>query len=175
MSNEFYDDDDNVDFGVDQPGDSQGIKNLRKEYRATQRALAKANSELETLKKDGRKSSIEKALSAKNVNPKVAAFIPDDVEADGIDKWLTEYGDLFNIAPKADAEKPAPTDPPAAQVSVEEQATRDAIARAQATEAAGNTPLTLGLDAARRALADSAGKSYDDVVASLTRQGLVGD
>lgn len=42
-------------------------------------------------------------LTAKGVNPKVAKFIPADVEGEeGISKWLEENADLFGATPQDD-------------------------------------------------------------------------
>ena len=43
-------------------------------------------------------STIKEAISAKGLNPKIAALIPADVEPtdEAVTKWLSEYGDVFS-------------------------------------------------------------------------------
>ena len=38
-------------------------------------------------------------LTSKGINPKVAAFIPQDLEAseEAVNNWLSEYGDVFGV------------------------------------------------------------------------------
>jgi len=51
------------------------------------------------LRKFQRETTISQVLSEKGVNPKVAKFIPSNIEmsSDSISNWLTENGELFGV------------------------------------------------------------------------------
>jgi hypothetical protein len=55
------------------------------------------------LRKFQRESTISQVLNEKGVNPKVAKFIPGDIElsADSISEWLNDNGELFGFATQA--------------------------------------------------------------------------
>jgi hypothetical protein len=55
---------------------------------------------LEALRKFQREATISQVLAEKGVNPKVAKFIPADIEmsSDSISNWLTDNGELFGVA-----------------------------------------------------------------------------
>jgi len=109
MSNDqnWYDDDD-FDFedDVETPQRSGGddvVKKLRKAERAKDKQLKEALAELELLRKFQRESIVQKVLQEKGVNPKIAAFIPQDIEsnAEAVGSWLEQYGDVFGVTPQA--------------------------------------------------------------------------
>lgn len=96
-NNEWYDDDDDVledDYGQD-----EGVKNLRKADRAKSKRIKELETELQGLRDFQRKSVVTSVLNDKGVNPKIAAFIPQDIASDSeaISKWLEEYGDVFGV------------------------------------------------------------------------------
>lgn len=88
-----------TDFTLDQDNDSDLVKQLRKQLRDKESTLKALSAENETFKSTVRKSTVTDLLAKRNVNPKVAAFIPADVEAtdEAIGKWLGEYGDVFGV------------------------------------------------------------------------------
>ena len=98
-NNEWYDDDDI--FGDDDSNEGydsdSGLKNLRKADRAKAKRIKELESELESLRKFQRETTVSSVLSQKGVNPKIAAFIPADIatDADAIDGWLNENAELF--------------------------------------------------------------------------------
>lgn len=104
MSNNNQDwyDDDEFDFEEEtQPRSSDDVlKKVRRAERAKDKQLKEALAELESLRKFQRESTISQVLAEKGVNPKVARFIPSDIDlsSDGINNWLTENGDLFGVA-----------------------------------------------------------------------------
>ena len=81
--------------------DTDLVKKLRKALKAEQ----KRNKELETTMGDLTKSQKERilkdVLASRGVNPKIAQFIPSDIEAseDAIGAWLDSNGDVFGYKP----------------------------------------------------------------------------
>lgn len=103
-TNEWYEDDDfdtEDDFGSD-----NAVKNLRKADRAKAKQIKELETELESLRKFQRESVITTVLKDKGVNPKIAAFIPSNInnDAEEISKWLEEYGEIFNMSPAPSAQ-----------------------------------------------------------------------
>jgi superfamily I DNA/RNA helicase len=110
MSNnnqDWYEDDD-LDFedfsNEPQRGSSDDVlKKVRRAERSKDKQLKEALAELESLRKFQRESTISQVLNEKGVNPKVAKFIPSDIELsnDSISAWLSDNGDLFGFATSA--------------------------------------------------------------------------
>lgn len=107
MSNnqDWYDDDD-FDFedeGVEQEqvqNNREVLKKVRRAERAKDKELKAVKAELEELRKFQREANVTKVLQEKGINPKVAAFIPQDIEvsAESITSWVEQYADLFGGA-----------------------------------------------------------------------------
>jgi len=55
--------------------------------------------EATTLKNQTRQRTVKDVLTAKGINPKVAAFIPQDIDIteEAVSTWLNEYGDVFGV------------------------------------------------------------------------------
>jgi hypothetical protein len=110
MSNNNQDYDDDYDFedyeDSPQRGDDVLTKVRRAERKASKR-VKELESELESLRKFQRTNIIEKVLTEKGANPKIAAFIPADIEMnpDAISGWLEQYGDLFGVAKQQQMEQ----------------------------------------------------------------------
>jgi hypothetical protein len=109
MSNnyEWYEDDDilsDFDFDSDEDTDDGGsaIKKVRRSERAAQRRVRELEQQLQELYEFKRNNDLSSILSEKGVNPKIAAFIPQDLDIDdnSVTSWLGEYGDLFGISVK---------------------------------------------------------------------------
>jgi hypothetical protein len=84
----------------DQPtNESDLVKQLRAKIREDKKKYEELDKELKTLRPQVRKQSVSNILSNLKVNPKIAALIPQDIEAneEAIKGWVTEYGDLFNL------------------------------------------------------------------------------
>ena len=96
-----YDDDDD-DFN---DVDDNSINAIRKALRAAEKRAKALEQELSTYRTEARQRTLQGALEAKGLNPKVAAFVPADVTVDGIGAWLDEYGSLF--APQGETAPPA--------------------------------------------------------------------
>lgn len=91
-----YDDDDFLDED-NEPQDV--VKQLRKVNRTLEKRLKELETEANTLKSQTRQRTVKDVLTAKGVNPKVAAFIPQDIEIseEAVSNWLNEYGDVFGV------------------------------------------------------------------------------
>ena len=81
--------------------DTDLVKKLRKALKVEQRK----NKELETsyseLTKAQKERILKDVLASKGVSPKIAQFIPADIEAseDAISAWLDNNGDVFGYTP----------------------------------------------------------------------------
>jgi hypothetical protein len=105
MSNNNQDWDDDFEFEdySDEPsrGSSDDVlKKVRRAERAKDKQLKELQAELESLRKFQREATISQVLAEKGVNPKVAKFIPADIEmsSDSISNWLTDNGELFGVS-----------------------------------------------------------------------------
>ena len=101
-TNYEYDDEDDVQ--------DTGITQLRKVNRALEKRAKELEQELASLKTQTRQRTVKEVLQAKGLNPKIAAFVPQDIEAseEAINQWVSEYGDVFGAPVQAQEEaKPA--------------------------------------------------------------------
>jgi len=98
-------DDDTID------NNDGGITQLRKVNRALEKRAKELEKELMGIKTQSRQRTIKDVLQARGANPKIAAFIPADIDPseDAVSAWLTEYGDVFGYNPEATKEEQAPT------------------------------------------------------------------
>jgi hypothetical protein len=73
---------------------------LRKANKAKEKQLKEIQEELSNLRKEKRERTISEVLTARGVNPKISAFIPQDIDLteDSLSSWLTEYGDVFGVS-----------------------------------------------------------------------------
>lgn len=92
-------DEDEFDFETeDDLSGSDLVKKLRKQVSEMSKALKERDSQLEEFYTVSREQSIASALEEIGVNPRIAAFIPDEIEdMDGLQEWLGEYGDVFGV------------------------------------------------------------------------------
>lgn len=92
-TNYEYDDD---DFN-DEPTDV--VKQLRKVNRTLEKRQKELEEELGSFKNQARQRTVKDVLTSKGINPKVSAFIPEDVATseDAINEWLNENGELFGV------------------------------------------------------------------------------
>lgn len=91
-----YDEDDFFDED-NEPQDV--VKQLRKVNRTLEKRLKEIEAEATTLKNQTRQRTVKDVLTAKGINPKVAAFIPQDIDVteEAVSTWLNEYGDVFGV------------------------------------------------------------------------------
>ena len=75
---------------------------LRKVNRTLEKRLKELETEANTLKSQTRQRTVKDVLTSKGINPKVAAFIPQDLDVteEAVTNWLNEYGDVFGVQPK---------------------------------------------------------------------------
>jgi len=73
---------------------------LRKANKAKEKQLKEIQEELANLRKEKRERTISEVLTARGVNPKISAFIPQDIDLteESLSSWLTEYGDVFGVS-----------------------------------------------------------------------------
>jgi hypothetical protein len=94
MATNYDDDDIDEDF---EPQDV--VKQLRKVNRTLEKRLKELEEETTTLKTQTRQRTVKDVLTSKGINPKVATFIPQDIEMteEAVTNWLNEYGDVFGV------------------------------------------------------------------------------
>jgi hypothetical protein len=81
--------------------DTDLVKKLRKALKAEQKRNKELESTLGDLTKSQKERILKDALASRGVNPKIAQFIPSDIEAseDAIGAWLDNNGDVFGYKP----------------------------------------------------------------------------
>ena len=109
-----YDDD---DFDEDTFEPQDVVKQLRKVNRTLEKRLKELEQEATTLKTQTRQRTVKDVLTSKGINPKVAAFIPQDLDIteEAVTNWLNEYGDVFGVTSEANKGESTPADNPALQ------------------------------------------------------------
>jgi len=104
MSNNNQDWLDDDEFDLEEETQSRSsddvLRKVRRAERAKDKQLKELQAELESLRRFQREATISQVLAEKGVNPKVAKFIPADIEmsSDSISNWLTDNGELFGVA-----------------------------------------------------------------------------
>ena len=76
-------------------------KKLRAKIKELSAELNEARAESTTLKADSRKI-LGETLTQRGLNPKIAQFIPADLDEDGIGEWLNENAEVFSGGQAAD-------------------------------------------------------------------------
>ncbi len=101
---EYDDEDDDTTTDV--------VGQLRKVNRALEKRAKELEQELSGLKTQTRQRTVKDVLQAKGLNPKIAAFIPQDIDTseEAINNWVNEYGDVFGIQTPSE-EKPVQKSP----------------------------------------------------------------
>lgn len=94
--------DDNADSNSGDQNNNSGNNSgggLRKQLEQTLARLKTLEDENATLKTQTRQAAVSTLLEKKNLSAKVATLIPATVEPTeaAVDKWLEEYGEVFNI------------------------------------------------------------------------------
>lgn len=99
---QYFDEDGNE---VDE---SQLLKDLRKQIKDLSQERDTFKTEAQKFKGAVRERTLAEVLEAKGVSPKVAKFIPADVEGDeAVSTWLAENGDVFGFSKPAEDSTPA--------------------------------------------------------------------
>ena len=104
MSNTYQEWEDDEDFEMEdsrqrQSSDSDLLKQLRKELKTKTKLLSEMETQLGSIKSEQRQNVIKSFLESKGVSPKIAKFIPQDIEAspDAIDSWIQDNADVFGF------------------------------------------------------------------------------
>lgn len=110
MANEYDWDDDDLDT-EDAQGGSNALKELRKANKQKAQQLKEMQEQFAALQAQMRERAVKDVLTARGLNPKIAAFIPKDLtDADAVASWVEEYGDVFG-SPAAQAQDDKPATP----------------------------------------------------------------
>jgi hypothetical protein len=106
-TNYQFDDEDDIDTSTDV------VSQLRKVNRALEKRAKELEQELSGLKTQTRQRTVKDVLQAKGLNPKIAVFIPQDVDTseEAITAWVDEYGDVFGVQPAQTNEAPVQKGP----------------------------------------------------------------
>jgi hypothetical protein len=86
------------------------VAQLRKVNRTLEKRTKELEQELSGLKTQTRQRTVKEVLQAKGLNPKIAAFIPQDIDAseEAINQWVSEYGDVFGAPVQQQEETQTP-------------------------------------------------------------------
>lgn len=79
--------------------DTDLVKKLRKDLKVAQRKNKELESTLGELNKSQRERVLKDVFASRGVNPKVAAFVPNDLDAseEAISQWIENNADVFGI------------------------------------------------------------------------------
>lgn len=82
-------------------------KKLRKQLESALKTIKEQEKQIAELAAVRHEQTVGQMLAEYGINPKIAAFIPDDVETeDDLAAWLYEYGDVFGIEPADESADP---------------------------------------------------------------------
>jgi len=132
-------------------GEPDWLRKLRKEHRDFTRQNKELTDQLNGLRKEQRGATVKSVLEAAGVNPKVAGFVPADIEPtrEAIGAWLTEYGDIFGAtAPQTPALQEQPQAAPAPSPAVPE----DVVAQLQRIQGADTAATAVNQDVETQAV-----------------------
>jgi hypothetical protein len=112
MSNTYQEwEDEEEDFEVEdsrqrQNSDSDLLKQLRKELKTKTKLLSEMETQLGSIKSEQRQNVITSFLESKGVSPKIAKFIPQDIDAspDAIENWIVDNADVFGLTVQTPAD-----------------------------------------------------------------------
>lgn len=96
----YWDDDEEEDTETDlYTSDTDLVKKLRKALKAEQKRNKELESTLGEMSKSQRERILKDVFSSRGVNPKVAAFVPSDIEAseEAIASWIESNADVFGV------------------------------------------------------------------------------
>jgi|694.fasta_scaffold69135_5 hypothetical protein len=131
----YYDDDE-----TEENFDTPLVKKLRSQLKEQSKALAERDTQLAEMAGKERKRVIADVLVARELNPKIAAFIPTDIapEPEAVLAWVSEYGDVFGVQTQQ---------PPVEQEqqSAAQQAQADSFNRMAAVDRGGQPPVGTGI------------------------------
>ena len=93
------DEEEDDDFTPSFESDTDLVRKLRKDLKQAQKRNKELEGSLGELSKSQRERIIKDAFASKGVNPKIASFVPQDIEAseEAVTQWLDNYADVFGI------------------------------------------------------------------------------
>ena len=94
------------------------VKKLRKQIDAQAKALKERDDVIAEFQTYSHEAAVGEVLESFGLSPRIAAFIPSDVEADedSVAEWLNEYGDAFGITAVDESEEGSYEPDPDAQI-----------------------------------------------------------
>jgi hypothetical protein len=128
MSNNNWDNDDDLDFNQGMNDETDGIKDLRKAKRADEKRIKELTEKLEMFERQQKESTVKTVLESKGVNSKAARLILkdlDEVNEESVNTWLQENGDIVGYKPEVEQ--------PATQPNVREFSRQDGATQFAAT------------------------------------------
>lgn len=98
----YWDDEEDDDNDVNLASfdsDTDLVKKLRKALKVEQKRNKELESTLGELSKSQRERVLKDVFTSRGVNPKVAAFVPNDLDAseEAISQWLETNADIFGV------------------------------------------------------------------------------
>lgn len=108
--NQWWMDEPDEDVEPEPASAAQNPRDLRSQLKAALKKNKELSDQLGTAQAEARKSNIGNYFRDKGINPKLAKYVPADLDptSDALDKWVAEDGELFNIVPKADGDANKP-------------------------------------------------------------------
>jgi len=92
----------------DEDNDSADLpKKLRAKIKELQKERDELAGRFAEIEAERRKQSLGESIAQRGLNPKIAAFVPADVEGEALDEWLNEYADVFGGQPTQQQVDPA--------------------------------------------------------------------
>ena len=92
--------DDDWDLDADERQDNNVLRELRKQNKNKEKQIKELTEQLESLNKNVRERSVKEVLTARGLNPKISAFIPEGVSSEEeVAAWVDEYGEVFGATP----------------------------------------------------------------------------
>ena len=81
---------------------------LRKANKAKEKQLKEIQEELSNLRKEKRERTISEVLTARGLNPKIASFIPQDIDLteESLSAWVEAKSSIFGAAPAQQTQTP---------------------------------------------------------------------
>lgn len=93
------DDEEDDDFTPSFESETDLVRKLRKDLKVAQRRNKELEGSLGELSKSQRERVLKDVFTSKGVNPKIAALIPQDIDAseEAISAWIDNYADVFGV------------------------------------------------------------------------------
>ena len=98
--NNYWDEEEDDDVTLTSfDSDTDLVKKLRKALKVEQKRNKDLESTLGELNKSQRERVLKDVFASRGVNPKVAAFVPNDLDAseEAISSWLEQNADIFGV------------------------------------------------------------------------------